>query len=421
MDITVLQLHKRASYEFKYIQDKYSINSGARTFALSDGTTQSFKSEIWAELITKAFVRNPKFSSNEIIPLFAQCVEIYKNTKFEFSSNPARASLEKTKLNKGGTATFLGLQFKNDNKIDVISCGDTNLFVLNSTDNIFAFPFTDIESLDSNNHFINTNQLIENNIDGTFFKERTIECKPNDIIIIATDALSRLILEKPSTISELIKIKTFNQYLDFCIKNWDNKELQEDDISAIIIPVADIGKVNSICPPTNFSFPKEKEKEFIPKSLEQNIQKVYTDMEINEIRNQFNGIAQDFHKVKTKLKLMEVLLIVIISLVLINFLYSLFFQKNLKRANSFSQTQLQQKLIEKESINRNKQRVINKLNKQLKEKEELKINKEIITIVKEDNLIQGVKPKETQAVKKQNKESLIPIEKKKDQTSNKGQ
>ena len=421
MGITVLQLHKRSSYEFKYVQDKYAINYETKRVALCDGTTQSFNSEIWAEIISKAFVNSAKYSSNEIISLFAQCVGIYKNTKFEFSSNPAKASLEKTKLNKGGTTTFLGLQFKNDNKIDVISCGDTNMFVLNSSDNIIAFPFTDIESLDSNNYFINTNQLLENSIDGTFFKEKTIEYKTNDTVIIATDALSRLILKKPSTISELIKIKTFSEYLAFCIKHWDNKELQEDDISAIIIPVTEIEQVNYIYPPANFSFPKEKEKEFIPKSLEQNNHKDYKNMEINEIRNQFNGIAQDFHKVKTKLKFLEILLIVIISLVLINFLYSVFFQKMSIQKNTISQTELQQKLIKKENLNQNKQKVINKLNKQLKAIEETKAIKGIITILNNDSQIQGVKTKEVQAVKRQNKGPVIPIEKNKNQTPNKGQ
>jgi serine/threonine protein phosphatase PrpC len=132
MDIKVLQLHKRASYEFKHIQDKYAINTNAKTFALADGTTQSFNSEIWAEIITKGFATNPTFNSIELISTFTKQVLEYKSAKFEFSSNPAKASLEKAKQNKGGTATFIGLHFTSENKIEVISCGDTNLFLLNS-------------------------------------------------------------------------------------------------------------------------------------------------------------------------------------------------------------------------------------------------------------------------------------------------
>ncbi len=324
MGITVLQLHKRASYEFKYIQDKYAVNSERKTFALADGTTQSFNSEIWAEIITKEFVANPIFNANELITSFTKQVEIYKSAKFEFSTNPAKASLEKAKQNKGGTATFIGLQFTEQNKLDVISCGDTNLFLLNSENKIIPFPFGDVDSLDANNYFINTEQLLQKKIDETFFKQRTLEYSSSDVLILATDALSRLILKKPSTITELLGIRNFEQLHEFCLKYWENKELQEDDISAIIIPLNNIADLKLIHPPKDFSFPKEKEEEFIPTSLQQKKQTNYTDMEMNEIRNQFNGVAQDFHQVKKKLKLHEMLLMVAISLLIVNILLMFF-------------------------------------------------------------------------------------------------
>ncbi|NLB86594.1 MAG: hypothetical protein GX793_06000 [Bacteroidales bacterium] len=318
MSITVLQLHKRSSYEFKYIQDKLAINSKTKTFALADGTTQSFNSEIWAEIITKNFVTNPTFNPDDLINSFAKQVSEYKNAAFEFSPNPAKASLEKAKQNKGGTATFIGLQYNEQNKIEVISCGDTNLFLLNSKNKIIPFPFTDVDSLDANNLFINTEQLLQNKIDKTFFKQRPFECSPTDILILATDALSRLILKKPATIFELLKIQTFEQLHEFCIKKWENKELQEDDISVIIIPLNNMADLKLIYPPKDFSFPKEKEEIFIPTSLQQKNQGNFIDMEMNEIRNQFNGVAQDFHQVKKKLKLHEMLLMVAISLLMVN-------------------------------------------------------------------------------------------------------
>ena len=79
-----------------------------------------------------------------------------------------------------------------------------------------------------------------------------------------------------------------------------------------------------IHPPKDFSFPKEKEEEFIPTSLQQKKQTNYTDMEMNEIRNQFNGVAHDFHQVKKKLKLHEMLLMVAISLLMVNILLMYF-------------------------------------------------------------------------------------------------
>lgn len=345
MGITVLQLHKRASYEFKHIQDKYAINSNKKTFALADGTTQSFNSEIWAEIITKGFIANPIFNSNELINSFLKQVEEYKSAKFEFSTNPAKASLEKAKQNKGGTATFIGLQFTEQNKLDVISCGDTNLFLLKPENKIIPFPFADVDSLDANNFFINTEQLLQNKIDETFFKQRTIECSPTDILILATDALSRLILKKPSTITEILSINTFEQLHQFCLKYWENKELQEDDISAIIIPLNNMADLKLIQPPKDFSFPKEKEEEFIPTSLQQ---KNYTDMEMNEIRNQFNGVAQDFHQVKKKLKLHEMLLMVAISLLMVNILLLYFLRPtNTKGDDAKSKNKTENIVIQK--------------------------------------------------------------------------
>lgn len=335
MSIRILQLHKRASYEYKYIQDRYALNFDNKTFALADGTTQSFNSEIWAEIITREFVKNPSFEPLNLISKFKEIVPAYKNAEFNFSTNPAKASLEREKQNKGGTATFMGLHFTTENKIKLISCGDTNLFVLNSENKIIAFPFSDVDSLDANNNFINTEQLIENKIDLTFFKLKSIEYKFDDKIIIATDALSRLILKKPKTISEILKIEDFKQLNDFCLKYWESKELQEDDISAIIIPAQNSGTVKTIQPPSDFSFPKEKEEEFIPTSLQQKKQRNYTDMEMNEIRNQFNGVAQDFQQVKKKLKLHEMLLMLAISLLMVNILLMYYFRPtNLKDETS---------------------------------------------------------------------------------------
>lgn len=320
MSIKVLQLHKRASYEYKYIQDRYALSSDNNVFALADGTTQSFNSELWAEIITKEFVNNPNFSPQTLISQFKESVSAYKNAKFDFSTNQAKASLERAKQSKGGTATFIGIRINEGNSIEVISCGDTNLFLLNSENKIRTFPFSDINSLDANNSFINTEALLQNGIDESYFKKTTIPCGEKNTIILATDALSRLILKRPDTIKELLNVQLFENLHDLCLKKWGSKELEEDDISAIIIPIGAAKDIKFICPPNNFQFPKEKEEEFVPASLTHQKSNNTSNMEMNEIRNQFNGVAKDMHHVKAKLKLHEILLMVTISLLMVNML-----------------------------------------------------------------------------------------------------
>ncbi|MDO4764173.1 MAG: hypothetical protein Q4A00_07310 [Flavobacteriaceae bacterium] len=309
--VKILQLHKRASYEFKYIQDKYALNTAHTCFALADGTTQSFNSERWAEIITSEFVKKPIFREQEIINRFTECVSLYKNTPYEFSSNTAKAALEKAKMKKGGTATFVGVAAMGKHQFQIISCGDTNVFQIRGNNVVEAFPYTSVDNLDANNHFINTEKLLEQKIDASFFRKATITVNPTDVLIIATDALSRLFLKDKTIISEFLKINDFDQLHQFCLKYWeDKKQLEEDDISAIVIFLDGNMQKQIIIPPANFSFPKEKEVEFIPTSLQSdnNEQKQTKDtLDMQEIRQNFNAVAHDFYLIKKQLKFHQIL------------------------------------------------------------------------------------------------------------------
>jgi hypothetical protein len=325
MSVTLLQLHKRSSYEYKYIQDKYCVNSDSQSYALADGTTQSFNSELWADIITKEFIHHPTFEPSELIKLFTYSVDKYKSKDFKFSTNPAKASLEKEKQKKGGTATFMGMRFITKESIEVIVCGDTNLFIWNDKNRAIYFPFADLDVLDSNNRFVNTVQLLEGEIDESYFKKEVIKLQSGDKIILATDALSRLLLKKPKLKDEFFELKNFKTFQEFCVKYWDNKELEDDDISAIVIDTEKENGLIEIVPPPDFSFPKEKETTFIPTPInKQNLAK-YSPMEMNEIKNQFNGVASDFHLVKKRLNLQGMLMVITIILLLVNLLALLWF------------------------------------------------------------------------------------------------
>ena len=136
MSVKVLQLQKRASYEYKYIQDKYSFSEKMKCYAIADGTTQSFNSEKWAELITDSFAKNPILEPKELIVELLNSADIFKRLKIDFSDNPAKASLEKEKIKRGGTATFIGAKIDNK-QLSLISCGDSNVFIFRNN-----FTFT---------------------------------------------------------------------------------------------------------------------------------------------------------------------------------------------------------------------------------------------------------------------------------------
>jgi hypothetical protein len=328
MQVTVLQLHKRASYTYNNIQDKYSINEERNAFALADGTTQSFKSERWAELLTKKFVDFPTFDPEILIKGFIQCAHSYKSYPFEYSSNPAKASLEKTKLEKGGTSTFMGLQFTSLSSFKVISCGDSNLFIINNN-SLKCFPYSQPDSLDRNTSFINTEDLLNKKVDESSFISETFEFDNLSICILATDALSRLLLNNREIINEVLKINDFSLLTEFCFKYWHTNELQEDDITAIIVKPSKNFYFNLICPSTDFSFPKEDEVEFFPtdsKNINETIE--HNDMQLNDLNNKIDKVSHDYKNISRKQDFILGLLLLILFLIIMSLLFNLFKNQN---------------------------------------------------------------------------------------------
>ena len=205
--------------------------------------------------------------------------------------------------------------------LKVIACGDSNLFIINKNSIKSSYPFNSLDSLDENNFFINTETVKNNGIDINFFKVTQIELQQKDKILLASDALSRLILIKNNVIKELFTISNFEEMLSFCNKYWYTNELQEDDITAIIIDPTKIENHIKIIPPLNFEFPKIEMPEFIPNPLLRNNQLDFTDMQMEEIKKQFNGVANDFHYVKQGLRTNKLLMFLIIFLLSCNLIF----------------------------------------------------------------------------------------------------
>lgn len=327
MNIKILQLHKRASYEYIHIQDKYNFSVDNKCIALSDGTTQSFKSELWAKMIVDSFITQPTFDVNLLKDQFKKLAFDFQNNDFEYSSNFAKAALEKDKQKKGGTATFIGLQYQNEGLIKVMNCGDTCLFIFRNN-KITPFPFNSLDELDHNNYFINSTKLIEDKIEDVFFNSTEIKLEKDDIIILATDAISRLIFRKPEVINLLIKINNFEELKQLCLNYWNNKELEEDDISVIIAAPFLPDKIIEFIPPSDFSFPKEEEKEFIPSIGNQTYINEIDPVQMQQLNRMIQDLFRETSFLKNKLKLIQVLLISALLLLVLNTALLFYFIKN---------------------------------------------------------------------------------------------
>jgi serine/threonine protein phosphatase PrpC len=357
MNIKVLQLHKRASYEYKYIQDKFEISLNNKCIALSDGTTQSFKSEIWAKMIVDEFVKKPTFIVEDLIIRLKESAINFKNNDFVYSLNFAKAALEKDKQKKGGTATFIGLQFVNDSTIKILNCGDSCLFILRK-DKILPFPFKNLDELDNNNFFINSSSLIDSETEADFFNYDEITLEKDDKLILATDALSRLIFSNPEIISILLSINSFEELKDFCQEYWKKNKLEEDDISIIIVSPLLPSEIIEIVPPTDFSFPKEVEKTFVPSVKTPNFINDLDPVKMEQLNKMIQQLFRETNFLKEKLKLTQVLLISSLILLAMNtalLFYSLRYKEDSKSIiektiNTPTETKTQRRDVKKATL-----------------------------------------------------------------------
>lgn len=364
MALKILQLHKRDSYEYKNIQDKFAYSSDSDCYAIADGTTQSFRSELWAEAITENFIKHPSFDSEELIRRFTGCAQEFRRHQFEFSTNPAKASLEKEKLKRGATATFLGVKLEADNKLSIITVGDSNIFIVRGGQ-LEAYPFKTAEELDTNTCFLNTEKLLSSEVSPSNFRTMSIVVQKDDLIVLATDALSRLILKKPDTLTDLAGIQDFESFNNLCSNFWKSKQLEEDDITALLIQNTGSESIQKIVPPEGFSFPREAENEFIPSGILSSTNHI-NNQEMQQLVFALNQVKEEVAEVKNKFNSQSKLLKMAVGMAAINILL-LFYLNVIKDSQDthILDTGLNEEITRKDKLIKRQQEQIDNLQMQV--------------------------------------------------------
>lgn len=260
MSTTILQHHKTADQ--KNIRHKFDMDAEKKSFVLSEGSPESFKADTWAEIISGTFARSPFFRVPEFLSSMAACAQQFRQTKFEYNEDPAIADIEKKKQPGGGTASIIAVQYDEEKgTLDIISCGNSNVFIIrNSTQEdatIACFPYDIFDALDTNRHFLNSEELLRGKVDSHFFKNKRIVIDKTDTIILASNFLSRMLLRKKElhnaseVLKELIAINDYSTLHRFCLKHKQRRELEDEEVSVAIIKMEAYEVVRKILPPVH--------------------------------------------------------------------------------------------------------------------------------------------------------------------------
>lgn len=324
MKIKVFQTHKKSSLTYNLIQDKFQIDSTNKTIAIADGTTQSFRSEYWADKLVKEFCKNPVFTEEGFYNLAKNAASHLQSSHPKFSDNLAIASLERRKFESGSTSTFLGVQFKNEHTIEVISVGDSNLFITDSKGIYKSYPFESVQDLNKNQSFLNTTRLLDGNSQSIHFDKTELSIESGQHLILCTDSISRLFLNDPKWMNELIGSKNFETFLQKIEGLWKENLLEEDDVTIVFISNS-IENATNIIPPNDFSFPEPPPIPKFTPTKESDSNLTFSEMDIKTIMHNFSCIEKDFIEIQKKQKYHETLLLLIVGLLSIVFITLLVF------------------------------------------------------------------------------------------------
>ena len=241
---TSFSLQKRSESE-ETNQDAIAISPDERVFAIADGVSQSPFSQIWSKKVVNKFIKKPL----DISDLNEQKIkdwlaDIRKEWRTEIDQGKASELILDLAKKEGGATTFLGMiiqkKKKKRQKLQLFGIGDTNMFLVKKNEitgklDVVGWPVTSVESFTDRTNALfsldNTSQGIPE------LKEFNV--KRGDIVILATDALAKWILEyynlgqRPW--SKILKNK--NDIANFIDKLRYTNKIDDDDTTCIIIRI----------------------------------------------------------------------------------------------------------------------------------------------------------------------------------------
>ena len=206
-------------------------------FAISDGATESSFSKEWSDLLVSAY-KDKSFEQ-------AYLPETIKTISETWQSMAAAIDLPwyaEQKAEKGAFATFLGLTInKEENSFDAVAVGDCSLFQIRNNEIYFSFPVISIEDFNNTPNLIASNEKYQTDLENnTVYHKGEIE--PNDIIILATDAIAAWILKQKNRNPKIIQIliEQFEKQDEQNFEEWLNKKrktnkIKNDDVTLLKI------------------------------------------------------------------------------------------------------------------------------------------------------------------------------------------
>ncbi|MDX1952445.1 MAG: hypothetical protein SFY81_09680 [Verrucomicrobiota bacterium] len=236
-------------------EDAFAYSLTSRRFAIADGATESSFADRWAQGLVKQFASAPPAQPKELKEWLAPLQKEW-SAGIDWENLPWFAE-EKAKT--GAFSTFLGLTFAEEEpprkngllgrtwffrkqekpvlKWHAMSVGDTCLFQIRNAQLIHSFPMDNSEQFNSRPVLLSSNA--EHNT-GVWEGIRTDEgeCQPDDLFVLATDAVAKWFLERHQSGEKpweiLNTLQTPREFEDLIGKLREEKSIRNDDATIVL-------------------------------------------------------------------------------------------------------------------------------------------------------------------------------------------
>ena len=271
-------------------QDSFDYNIENLSFAVSDGVSQAYRPELWSRILTKAFVTSPdsffvrneadQYVINSNLGLSNKWAEdekaAYKNAS---PQEQFILDMKKNSINIGA-ATFIGVKLEKGG-IVYHTIGDSVLFFFDyETKELSAYSSMMPESgemvFNNSPEYIDSNECNHGNVISGILPYR------KGILFMATDALSDWIVERKASanvietiLQDMMSIPNHDDYDYFvdCARNDENPtKLKDDDTTFIALEFTDV----------------DNESPIIEQRYTEKFDKLYTNNLISELNNAKN-------------------------------------------------------------------------------------------------------------------------------------
>ena len=222
-------------------EDRLELDLEFGRIAVSDGASESFDSQIWAELLVKQFVRDPALGRGWLDALVGEYAAKFDVAGMSWSKQSA--------FERGSFATLLGIEhFSLHGTIDVLSVGDSLAVLLDHDELIDSYPYSSAIEFQQRPELFSTLTQHNSFVEGpTFFtahhRSWNITALKRPILLCMTDALGEWALnlaQQGSPQWQLLASMNDTELLQsLVLEERAHKRMRIDDVTLVSIAFRD--------------------------------------------------------------------------------------------------------------------------------------------------------------------------------------